>query len=314
MGDTKTREHIPFRVRPMLATLVPEAFHRAGWVYEEKYDGERILAYKEGADVRLLSRNAKDYTARFADIAATIAGMSALTLLFDGEVIALDRHGVSRFQLLQRGASKPIYAVFDCLYKDGRDLRSDPLSARRVVLESLLGMTGLLFVARRLAENGLEAYRIAKRRGYEGVVAKDSSAPYIEGRSTKWLKVKVREEEEFVIAGYTAPSGSRKYFGALLFSGYRGRELHYVGKVGTGFSQPVLAALFKKFQSLVHSKPSLVDPPRERHITYVAPRLVAQIAFQEWTGDGKLRQPVFLGLRDDKDPRECVLPEGWPHL
>jgi bifunctional non-homologous end joining protein LigD len=229
-------------------------------------------------------------------------------------VIALDRHGVSRFQLLQRGASKPIYAVFDCLYKDGRDLRDDSLSARRGVLESVLGTTGLLFVARRLAENGLEAYRIAKRRGYEGVVAKDSSAPYIEGRSTKWLKVKVRQEEEFVIAGYTAPSGSRKYFGALLLGGYRGRELHYVGKVGTGFTQPILAALFKKFQPLVQSKPSLVDPPREKHVTYVAPRLVAQIAFQEWTAEGKLRQPVFLGLRDDKDPRECVLPEGWPQL
>ncbi len=182
MGATKTREHIPFRVRPMLATLVSEAFHRAGWVYEEKYDGERILAYKEGADVRLLSRNTKDYTVRFAEIAAAIARLPARTLLFDGEVIALDRHGVSRFQLLQRGASKPIYAVFDCLYKDGRDLRDDPLSARRGVLESVLGTTGLLFVARRLAENGLEAYRIAKRRGYEGVVAKDSSAPYIEGR------------------------------------------------------------------------------------------------------------------------------------
>jgi len=314
MGATKTREHIPFRVRPMLATLVPEAFHRAGWVYEEKYDGERILAYKEGAEVRLLSRNAKDYTARFAEIAAAIAGLLDRTLLFDGEVIALDRHGVSRFQLLQRGANKPIYAVFDCLYKDGRDLRNDPLMARRGVLESVLGTTGLLFVARRLAENGLEAYRIAKRRGYEGVVAKDSSAPYIEGRSTKWLKVKVRQEEEFVIAGYTAPSGSRKYFGALLLGGYRGRELHYVGKVGTGFSQPVLAALFKKFKSLVQPTPSVVDPPREKHITYVAPRLVAQVTFQEWTGDGKLRQPVFLGLRDDKDPHECVLAEGWPQL
>ena len=314
MGATKTREHIPFRVRPMLATLVSEAFHRAGWVYEEKYDGERILAYKEGADVRLLSRNAKDYTVRFAELAAAIARLPDRTLLFDGEVIALDRHGVSRFQLLQRGASNPIYAVFDCLYKDGRDLRDDPLRARRGVLESVLGTTGLLFVARRLAENGLEAYRIAKRRGYEGVVAKDSSAPYIEGRSTKWLKVKVRQEEEFVIAGYTAPSGSRKYFGALLLGGYRGRELHYVGKVGTGFTQPVLAALFKKFQPLVQSKPLLVDPPREKHVTYVAPRLVAQIAFQEWTAEGKLRQPVFLGLRDDKDPRECVLPEGWPQL
>ena len=123
MSATKTRGHIPFRVRPMLATLVPEPFHRAGWVYEEKYDGERMLAYKEGANVRLLSRNAKDHTAAFAEITAAIAGLSARTLLFDGEVIVLDCHGVSRFQLLQRGASKPIYAVFDCLYKDGRDLR-----------------------------------------------------------------------------------------------------------------------------------------------------------------------------------------------
>jgi bifunctional non-homologous end joining protein LigD len=314
MSATKTREHIPFRVRPMLATLVAKAFHRAGWVYEEKYDGERMLAYKEGATVRLLSRNAKDHTAAFAEITAAIAGLPARTLLFDGEVIVLDRHGVSRFQLLQRGASKPIYAVFDCLYKDGRDLRSDPLTTRHGVLVSVLGTTGLLFVARRLAENGLDAYRIAKQRGYEGVVGKDSSAPYIEGRSAKWLKVKVRQEEEFVIAGYTAPSGSRKYFGALLLGGYLDGQLHYVGKVGTGFSEPVLAALFKKFRPLVQPKPSLVDPPRENHVTYLAPRRVAQIAFQEWTREGKLRQPVFLGLRDDKDPRECLLPKEWPQL
>jgi bifunctional non-homologous end joining protein LigD len=314
MGATKRREHIPFRVRPMLARLVPEPFHRAGWVYEEKYDGERILAYKEGAEVHLLSRNAKDHTARFPEIAAAIAGLSARTLLLDGEVIALDRQGVSRFQLLQRGAAKPIYAVFDYLYQDGSDLRGDPLSARRGVLESALGTSGILFVSRRLAQNGLDAYRIAKRRGFEGVVAKDSSAPYIAGRSTNWLKVKVRQEEEFVVAGYTAPSGARKHFGALLLGGYRGRELHYVGKVGTGFTETILAALFKSFQSLVRPKPSLADPPREKHVTYIAPRLVAQIAFQEWTGDGKLRQPVFLGLRDDKDPRECVLPDRWPLL
>ncbi len=296
----------------MLARLVPEPFHRAGWVYEEKYDGERILAYKEGAEVHLLSRNAKDNTARFPEIAAAIAGLSARTLLLDGEVIALDRQGVSRFQLLQRGAAKPIYAVFDYLYQDGSDLRGDSLSARRGVLESAFGTSGTLFVSRRLAQNGLDAYRIAKRRGFEGGGAKDSSAPYIAGRSTKWLKVKVRQEEEFVVAGYTAPSGSRKHFGALLLGGYRGRELHYVGKVGTGFTETILAALFKSFQSSVLQKPSLADPPREKHVTYIAPRLVAQIAFQEWTGDGKLRQPVFLGLRDDKNPRECVLPDRWP--
>lgn len=262
--------------------------------------------------VRLLSRIAKDNTAQFAAIAAAIGRLRFRTLLLDGEVIARDSHGVSRFQLLQRRSAETTYAVFDCLYKDGRDLRGEPLSIRRDVLESVIGGAELLFPADRLAENGLEAYRIAKWRGYEGVVAKDSSAPYIERRSTKWLKVKVRQEEEFVIAGYTAPSGARKYFGALLLGGYRGAELHYVGKVGTGFTESTLATLFRKFRSIEQSKPSLVDPPREKRITYLAPRLVAQMAFQEWTADRKLRQPVFLGLRTDKKPQECTLPDASP--
>jgi DNA ligase D-like protein (predicted ligase) len=296
----------------MLATLVLEPFHKPGWVYEEKYDGDRILAYKEGPRIQLLTRNAKDRTTSFPDIAAAIGELPVRTLLLDGEVIAVDSDGVSRFQLLQRGAVRPSYAAFDCLYKDGRDFRDDPLSTRRNLLESVVGATKLLFPSQRLAENGLTAYRIAKQRGYEGVVAKDNSAPYIEGRSTKWLKVKVRQEEEFVIAGYTAPSGSRKYFGALLLGGYRRGKLHYVGKVGTGFSESTRATLFEEFQTLVRARPSLVDPPKEKGITHLAPRLVAQIAFQEWTADGKLRQPVFLGLREDKDPRECLLPERLP--
>ena len=308
----KAVDRIPFRVRPMLATLVPEPFHRSGWVYEEKYDGDRILAYKEGARVHLFSRNAKDHTAAFPEIAAEIGALPHRTLLLDGEVIALDSHGVSRFQLLQRRSVEPKYAVFDCLYKDGRDLRGHSLSARRDILESVLDAGKLLFVSRRLAENGLAAYRIAKRRGYEGVVAKDNSAPYIERRSTKWLKVKVRHEDEFVIAGYTTASGKRKYFGALLLGGYRDGKLHYVGKVGTGFSESTLATLYKKFRPLVRERPALVDPPREKEVTWLAPRLVAQISFQEWTADGKLRQPAFLGLRDDKSAREVSLPDDAP--
>jgi bifunctional non-homologous end joining protein LigD len=291
----------------MLATLVGEPFHRPGWVYEEKYDGDRILAYKEDARVHLFSRNDKDHTNRLADIASAVGKLPHRTLLLDGEVIAVDSHGVSRFQLLQRGTVPPKYAVFDCLYKDGHDLRGEPLGARRETLASVLRATKILFPSQRLAENGIAAYRIAKRRGYEGVVSKDNSAPYIEGRSTKWLKVKVRQEEEFVIAGYTAPSGKRKYFGALLLGAYRDGELHYVGKVGTGFTESTLAMLYKKFQPLVRAGPSLVDPPREKEVRWLAPRLVAQISFQEWTADGKLRQPSFLGLRDDKSAREVLL-------
>ena len=309
----KAADRIPFRVRPMLATLVPEPFHKSGWVYEEKYDGDRILAYKEGARVHLFSRNAKDHTAALAEIAGAIGALPYRTLLLDGEVIALDSHGVSRFQLLQRRTVDPRYAVFDCLYKDGRDFRGDPLSARRDILEAVLDAAGkVLFPSKRLVENGLAAYRIAKQRGYEGIVAKDSSALYIEGRSTKWLKVKVRHEDEFVIVGYTPPSGKRKYFGALLLGGYRKGKLHYVGKVGTGFSESTLAMLHKRFKPLVRAQPALVDPPREKDVTWLAPRLVAQISFQEWTADGKLRQPAFLGLRDDKSAREVLLPGGYP--
>jgi bifunctional non-homologous end joining protein LigD len=289
---------------------VKDPFHRPGWVYEEKYDGDRILAYKEGERVRLLSRNMKDHTARFGQIGGAISALPSRTLLLDGEVLVFDHHGVSRFQLLQQGRGEPTYAVFDCLYRDGRDLRREPLTVRRRTLEDAVGKSERLLLARRLAENGLAAYRVAKEKGYEGVVAKDLSSPYIEKRSTKWLKIKVRQEDEFVIVGYTPPSGQRKYFGALLLGAYDRGVLRYVGKVGTGFTESTLASLFRAFQPLVRKTPPVVDPPREPGVTYLTPRLVAQIAFEEWTADRKLRQPAFLGLRDDKRPEDVVMPDS----
>ncbi len=141
-------------------------------------------------------------------------------------------------------------------------------------------------------------------------MAKDSSAPYVEGRSNKWLKVKAHQEDEFLIVGYTAPAGARKHFGALLLGAYEGGELRYVGKVGTGFDHKSLAHLFRLFQPLVRMKPAVADPPRERDVTFLAPRLVAEIAYGEWTADRKLRQPVFLGLRDDKRPKDVTIPEA----
>jgi bifunctional non-homologous end joining protein LigD len=298
----------------MLATLVREPFDLRGWVYEEKYDGYRIIAYKEGGRVTLFSRNAKDRTATFSVVAEAVAALAARTLALDGEVVSFDRHKVSRFQLLQNMSSPPKYAVFDCLYRDGRDLRKEPLSARRAELEKVIGKTGskneTTFLSARLAENGLKAYEIAKRKGFEGVVAKDESAPYIQGRSNKWLKFKVHQEDEFVIVGYTAPAGSRQHFGALLLGAYTEGKLRYVGKVGTGFSQEVLADLFRKFKPLIRAKPAVENPPREKDVTYLAPRLVAQISYAEWTKDQKLRQPVFLGLRDDKKPEDVMLPEA----
>jgi bifunctional non-homologous end joining protein LigD len=293
----------------MLATLVSEPFHRKGWIFEEKYDGYRILAWKRGSKVELRSRNGNDKTAAFAEIAEAVAALPARNAVLDGEVVGFDEHLVSRFQLI--GGDRPlVYAVFDCLYLDGRDLRARPLSQRREILEPLIGNTDRVFPSRRLAHNGLGAYRAAKRHGYEGTVAKDLASPYVSGRSTAWLKVKVRREEEFVVGGFTRPAGSRTGFGALLLGAYEGPSLRFVGKVGSGFSAPDLARLSQLLSRQQRVRAPFAPAPRQPGVTWLAPKYVAQIEFQEWTNDRKLRQPVFLGLRDDKDPSECRLPEA----
>ena len=193
-------------------------------------------------------------------------------------------------------------------------MRREPLSVRRGELEGFLGKTcgtrDRIFISVLLAANGLKAFDIARKKGYEGLVAKDTSAAYVEGRSNKWLKVKVHQEDEFVIVGYTEPAGARKHFGALLLGAYDHGKLRYVGKVGTGFDQESLARLYQMFQPLVRMKTAVVDPPREKDVTYLAPRLVAEIAYEELTADRKLRQPVFLGLRDDKSAKDVTTAGG----
>jgi bifunctional non-homologous end joining protein LigD len=229
--------------------------------------------------------------------------------LLDGEVIALDRHRISRFQLLQRGIGRARYAVFDCLYVRGQDLRHESLANRRAQLERSVSESDALILSRRLSPNGLQAFKVAKRRGSEGLVAKRLASIYIEGRSREWLKVKVHQEDEFIILGYTEPSGSREYFGALLLGAYKNGKLQYVGSVGTGFTWNLLASLYRKFQPLKRKQPS-VDFVGLRRATWLSPKLVAQISYTEWTKARKLRHPVFLGLRDDKNPRDVVSPEA----
>lgn len=293
----------------MLATLLREPFHDPAWIYEEKYDGYRILAYKEGGRVELLSRNKNNRTERFAHIAAAIRNLRHTNLLLDGEVVVMDRKGVSRFQLLQGGTKDFVYVAFDCLYLEGHDLRREPLCKRRAAMEDAVEPSQILKPSRILSPDGLEAYEVARKNGYEGVVAKDFSSRYVEGRSRSWLKIKVHQADEFVIVGYTEPGGTRKNFGALLLGAYRNGTLHYAGKVGTGFDRQHLSAVYEKLQPLVRKHLELQNPPHGTGITFVTPRLVAQISYQEWTADMKLRQPVFLGLRDDKSPREVKLPD-----
>jgi bifunctional non-homologous end joining protein LigD len=284
----------------MLATLVDAPFNRENWIYEEKYDGVRLLAYKEGARVSLISRNAIDRTERYPEIAQALQKLDADTLLVDGEVVIFDSQGVSRFQLLQRGKGQPRFAIFDCLYRDGQDLRRKPLLERRQLLEREVRLTGCLQLSSKLADDGLKAFRIAGRRGLEGVVAKNLASVYESRRSRQWLKFKVHREQEFVIGGYTKPKGSRTNFGALLLGVYKNNKLQYTGKVGTGFDDEALRALHRKFRPFIQQKSPFVNDTGERNVTFLKPALVAQISFTEWTNDGRLRHPVYLGLRDDK--------------
>jgi len=303
-------EKVPFRAAPMLATLVDTPFARTNWVFEEKYDGVRILAYKEGEKVTLISRNAIDRTARYPAIAAAVGRLRPRTLALDGEVIVRDGKGVSRFQLLQQGKGNPEYAVFDCLYADEEDLRNKALAERRAVLEKTMKNAAPLILAKRLDADGIKAFAIATKRGMEGVLAKDSASSYVAGRSKAWLKVKTHEEEEFVIGGYTEPTGARSHFGALLLGSFAGKRLRYAGKVGTGFTEESLESLYGKMKKLAQTKSPFAEDVRERGATFVTPKLVAQISFTEWTKEGKLRHPVFLGLRDDKSAGEVKSPAG----
>ena len=296
----------------MLATLSPSIVEGPEWVFEEKYDGIRAVASRERGDVKIWSRTLQDLTGGFPHVVEAVRALSAGDLTVDGELVALDHEGVSRFQLLQRrgiaGASPTRYAVFDLLEQDGRSLMSRPLSERRAALEALLRQrTAPLFVSRRLVRDGKAAYREAERLGWEGIIAKDERSQYQPGiRSPLWRKVKVRKESEFVIGGYTAPQGGRQHLGALLVGLYDGPKLRFVGKVGTGFTQETLDMLATKLERLRTDRSPFDPEPRPKDATWVRPRLVAQIVYAEWTADGKLRQPAFLGLRTDKSPSECT--------
>ncbi len=304
-------------VSPMLATLVKEPFDRPGWVFEEKYDGVRILAYRRGKRAKLVSRGMKDSTDQFPEIAAALERLPGADFVLDGEVVAFDRDDVSRFQLLQRRAvGEPVrlvYAVFDCLEREGARLVDRPLPERRAALEAVVpAKSPVLLRARRVPGSGVAAYEAACQKGWEGILAKDESAPYEPGRRSKsWLKVKCRKQSEFVVAGFTPPAGARTEFGALLVGLYDGDALRFTGKIGAGFSRATLADLGARMRAL-ETRRAPFAAPGLKDVTWVRPMLVAQVAYSEWTRDGKLRHPVFLGLRTDKKPRECTWADREP--
>jgi bifunctional non-homologous end joining protein LigD len=296
----------------MLATLSKEIVNGPEWVYEEKYDGIRAVAYRDDDRVRILSRTGQDLTTGFSVIADALRELTDRDFVLDGELVVFDENGVSRFQLLQRRGidprTRPVYAVFDCLRSNGRDILRRPLEERREHLNALVpSRAARLMRSRRLRQGGERALAIARAKGWEGVIAKIATSPYEPGvRSRAWLKIKVRGESEFVIGGYTPPQGSRAEFGALLVGLYDRGKLRYTGKVGTGYTQDTLRDLGAKLKKLRTDTSPFDPPPRIAGAIWVKPRLVAQLAYAEWTADGKLRQPAFLGLRTDKRPEECT--------
>jgi bifunctional non-homologous end joining protein LigD len=288
----------------MLATQVQAPFTRAGWVFEPKYDGWRVVASRRGGRVALTTRGGLDLSGEQTGIAQAVAALPGGDLALDGEMVVLDGSGVSSFRLLQArneaGAKPALFVLFDCLEADGVPYVSRPLSERRAALEAVVGRRPRkpLALAERLGDDGVAAYEKAVREGWEGVVGKDLASRYEPGRrSLRWLKVKARREGEFVIGGFTLPKAGRPRFGALLVGLREGRTLRYCGSVGTGFSEETLLALLEKLHPLQRDACPFAPAPREvKDAVWVAPTLVARVAYTEWTGERKLRQPSFLGL------------------
>jgi len=308
-------------IDPMRPKLVEKPPPTGNWIYELKFDGIRALAIKQRGKAKLISRNENDLTKRFDEIAGALRDLPCDECVIDGEVVALDEEGRSSFQLLQAremaGPQAPLcYYVFDLLQLDGKGLAQLPLTSRKEMLRELCANAGEPI--RYSGEIGGDAKALlgeVKRRGLEGLIGKLADSVYEPGRrSGAWIKLKCVNEEEFVIGGYTPPAGSRKHFGALLVGYYEKKRLLFAGKVGTGFDSRLLAALHKKLQAEARADCPFADLPSKqggqwvqgimpammRKCHWVDPVFVCQVKFAEWTRDGKLRQPVFLGLREDK--------------
>lgn len=298
----------PRSVVAMAATLTDERFSDPGWVFERKLDGIRCIAIGDGSQMRLLSRNALSLDARFPDIAAALSAEAADPFVVDGEIVAFDGAQTSFARLQQRG-ERPVATflyVFDLMHLAGYDTTALPLRARKGLLRRALAFSGPIRLTPHRNRDGEELFLRACAAGWEGLIAKRADSPYAHGRSRDWLKFKCSAEQELVIGGYTAPRGSRTDLGALLLGHFENGRLRYAGKVGTGFTQATLRDLAARLAPLRRAGPPFVDAPRLRDATWVEPRLVAQIGFTEWTRDGRLRHPRFLGLREDKAAEEVV--------
>ena len=313
----------------MLATSIDTPFDASDWLFEIKWDGYRAITFIENGKARLVSRNQNDLTPRYPELKDLPKFVKAKNAILDGEVVALDAEGRASFSLMQQrtgfrpggrrgeaNADVPVlYYAFDLLYLDGYDLRKLPLEERKKKLLSIIVAGDALRYSDHYEQQGKALFKVAEQKGLEGILAKKRDSIYQERRSSEWLKIKIRHRMECVIGGYTEPEGSRAHFGSVVLGLYdKQAHLIHVGQAGSGFTQKSLAEIWKLLKKLeTKQNPFYGEVEALRKVYWVKPELVAEIEYAEWTdgatsGSGpKLRAPVFLGLRDDKSPKECLL-------
>jgi bifunctional non-homologous end joining protein LigD len=316
---------MPAAIEPMTSMLVDQPPRGEDWLFEVKWDGVRAIAFIDNEEVRLQARSGIRCEKQYPELAVIPHQIAARQAILDGEIAVLNDKGVSQFHLIQPRIANTdpntiahlvrstpvVYFVFDLLYLDGYDLRGVPLSQRRELLEAAVTPGGVLRISEAFAGAGEEMLAVAREHGLEGIIAKHASSSYESKRSRDWLKIKIVAEQEFVIGGLTAPQGDRDYFGALVLGVFDEGRLHWVGNVGTGFDQKMLASVFQRLKPLITERcPFAERPDPDRGMTWVKPELVCQVKYSTWTPDRRLRAPVFMGLRNDKDSEEVVREEA----
>jgi len=301
---------LPKNVKPMLATLTDVPFDDPGWIYEIKWDGYRAIGAWDGKVPQLYSRNGLDFSERYPPVVEGLRSLKKPAVI-DGEIVVLDESGKSRFELLQNYGNKRgdlVYYAFDVLWIDGHDLRDLPLIQRKEILKALLPSKGPILYSDHVQGKGKAFYGSAQKQKLEGIMAKDGQSVYKTGvRTDQWLKIKTHLRQEAIICGFTEPRGSRKYIGALILGIYKEGELTYVGHTGGGPNSQLLKKLRQNLE-----KNEIPDSPFSQKVRpnapvhWVKPQLLAEVSFSEWTADGRMRQPIFKGIRADKDPKEVT--------
>jgi bifunctional non-homologous end joining protein LigD len=308
----KNSAPMPDKISPMLAYLADKPFSRPGWLFEIKWDGYRILAHIQNKNVSLYSRTHQNYSQVFAPITEALSKQKG-EAIFDGEVVAVDEEGIPHFQLLQQfqktAHGELIYYVFDILWLNGQDLRELPLIKRKKILAKTLHENANVQISEYVETEGKAFFKVVAKRGLEGIMAKDATSPYLSGkRSRSWLKFKAVRQEEAIIAGYTAPRGSRQHIGSLILGMYKQGQLVYIGHASGKLNERDLLELKNKLDRLATARSPFKNPPKTNAaVTWVKPVLVGEVTFTEWTEEGHLRHPVWIGLRQDKPAPQILM-------